>query len=343
MPYYPQIESILERAERVMASREYSPRTRAAYRAWIDEFLRFHRCPYPDDLNRRHAEAFLEYLQAERQLAAKTRNQAASGIAFLYREILGNDAMDAVARPKGRRSVPVVLSVSEVAKVLGELRGRYWLIGALLYGTGMRLNECLNLRVKDLDFDLGQIAVREGKGGSHRLVPLPDHLRGALRRQVSRVERIRRVDRGRGAGWACLPGALHRKDPGAGYTLKWQFLFPASRVGIDPVTKRKGRHHLHATAVQRQVKDAVRAAQILKKATCHSLRHSFATQMLRDGCDIRTVQKLMGHADVRTTMIYLHATDQIGLGVRSPLDRLIGQGRHPGTTQQSPMPDDLDL
>jgi integron integrase len=312
-----------------MASREYSRRTQAAYLGWLQEFLQFHRATKPDALSKGHAERFLEHLESDRCLAAKTRNQAASAIAFLYREILGTDAMDRVARPRNRKAVPVVLSRQEVAKLLAELRGKYWLIGALLYGTGMRINECLSLRLKDLDFDLGQIAVRDGKGGSNRFVPLPDHLRTPLAHQVAKVRRLLHQDRGRGGGWAPLPGALHRKDPHAGYSPDWQYLFPSSRSRKDRTTGRAGRPHLHVTAVQRHIKKAVRAAQLLKPASCHSLRHSFATQMLRDGCDIRVLQKLMGHSDVRTTMIYLHATDRIGIGLRSPLDRLIDQSRNP--------------
>ncbi len=324
MPRYPQIEALVRRARRAMESRDYSPRTIAAYSAWIERFLVFHRSPHPDALDRPHAERFLEHLAQTRHLAAKTRNQAASAIAFLYRELLESDAMERVPRAKGRRSMPVILARREATRVLQELRGKYRLIGALLYGTGMRLDECLSLRVKDLDFELAQIAVRAGKGGSHRFVPLPDNLREALAQQLRRVRQLLVEDRARGTGWAALPSALHRKDPQAGYTLVWQFLFPASRTRIDPITGRLGRHHLSPTAVQRKMKEAVRRAQIPKNATCHSLRHSFATQMLRDGCDVRTVQKLMGHRDIRTTQIYLHATDQLGIGVRSPLDRLTG-------------------
>jgi len=315
-----------------MASREYSQRTQTAYLGWLREFLAFHRSSDPRALSKGHAERFLEHLESERCLAAKTRNQAASAIAFLYKEILGTNAMDDVARPRNRKAVPVVLSRQEVTKLLSELRGKYWLIGALLYGTGLRVTECLSLRLKDLDFDLGQIAVRAGKGGSNRFVPLPDHLRGPLTQQVAKVRRLMKQDRAEGGGWAPLPGALHRKDPGAGYQPDWQYLFPGSRQRKDRTTGRLGRPHLHVSAVQRRIKQAVRRAALLKPASCHSLRHSFATQLLRDGCDIRVLQKLMGHADVRTTMIYLHATDRLGIGLRSPLDRLIDQSRHPRDT-----------
>lgn len=332
MARYPQAEYLLTRARHAMASRGYSQRTQSAYATWTQKFLHFHRSVHPKELSKEHAERFLEHLEAEINLAAKTRNQAASAIAFLYRVILGSDVMSEVARPRNRRQVPVVLSRQEVAKVLDQLSGKYWLVGALLYGTGMRINECLSLRLKDLDFDLGQIAVRDAKGGGQRFVPLPDHLAGPLGRQVKTVKLLARDDRRRGGGWARLPGALHRKDPRAGYRAEWQYLFPGSRLRRDPTTGRKGRPHLHVTAVQRQMKRAVQAAQLLKPATCHSLRHSFATQMLRDGCDIRVLQKLLGHADVRTTMIYLHATDRIGIGVRSPIDRLIDHSLRPADT-----------
>jgi integron integrase len=208
-----------------------------------------------------------------------------------------------------------------VKAVLGELRGRYRLIGALLYGTGMRLGECLSLRIKDLDFDLAQITVRDGKGGKDRYAVLPERLQGQVRRQVARARDLHRADRGRGGGWAALPGALHLKDPQAGWEAGWQYLFPANRWSTDPATARWGRQHLHDSAMQRAMKTAVRRSGILKPATCHTLRHSFASQLLRDGYDIRQVKELLGHKDIRTTMIYLHAVDQSGLGVRSPLDR----------------------
>lgn len=339
MASYPQIEDLLRRSEAAMASREYSLRTRMAYLRWIESFLLFHRSPHPASLTRAHAERFLEHLESVRRLAAKTRNQAASAIAFLYREILDNDAMAEVARPRNRKATPVVLSRQEVTRVLDELRGKYWLVAALLYGTGMRLNECLSLRVKDLDFDLGQIAVRDGKGGSNRFLPMPEQLRHALARQVDNVRRLHRHDRrGGDGGWAPLPGALHRKDPQAGFDLTWQHLFPASRPSADTATGRTGRAPLHSTAVQKEMKRAVRAAQITKPATCHSLRHSFATQMLRDGCDIRVLQKLMGHADVRTTMIYLHAAERIQPGLRTPIDRLIDHTRAGSITPHPPDP-----
>lgn len=242
-------------------------------------------------------------------------------MSFLYREILRSDSLDGVARARGGQRVPLVLSRREVKAVLQELHGRYRLIGALLYGTGMRVGECMALRMKDLDFELGQIVVRDGKGRKDRYAVFPERLREQVRRQMRRTTQLHRADRQAGGGWAQLPGALHLKDPAAGWEPGWQYVFPASRPSRDPVTGREGRQHLHESAMQRAMKQAVRRAGILKPATCHTLRHSFASQLLRDGYDIRQVKELLGHKDVRTTMIYLHAVDQSGLGVRSPLDR----------------------
>lgn len=306
---------------RIMRTRGYSPRTEESYLGWIERFLRFHDCPHWKTVSGVHAEAFLDHLANDAGLAASSRNQAASALAFLYREVLDSDAMEHMPRARGPKTVPVVFSHAEALKVLQELRGKYHLISSLMYGAGLRVSEASSVRVKDLDFDLNQIAVRGGKGAKDRIVPLPETLRDLLKSQCGKAAHLHRRDRRDGAGWVSLPGAFHRKDPQAGYSLKWQFLHPASRLSNDPTTGRPGRWHLHVSAVQREVKTAIRAAGILKKASCHTFRHSFATQLLRDGVDVRTVQKLLGQADIRTTMIYLHAVDQIGLGVRSPLDR----------------------
>ncbi len=217
--------------------------------------------------------------------------------------------------------IPTVLSHGQVRLVLGHLSGKYRLLGSLMYGTGARLTECHQLRVKDIDFDLLQIGIRDGKGAKDRWVMLPERLGPALRRQVSRVKEMHQEDRRRGGGWSQLPGALDRKDPRAGYDLAWQFLFPASRWSSDPATSREGRYHLNPTAMQRRMKEAARASGITKPVTCHTLRRSFATEMLRAGYDARSVQKLMGHKDIRTTMIYVQAITDAGLGMRSPLDR----------------------
>jgi len=214
-----------------------------------------------------------------------------------------------------------VLSHGEVLRVLRELVGKYFLIVALLYSAGLRIEECLRLRVKDIDFELRQILIRDGKGKKDRYVPLARRAVELLRAQIARVLALHQKDRAAGHGWAALPGALHRKDPMAGYDPGWQFVFPASTLNEDPATKRIGHWALHVTAVQREVKRAVHRSGITKRATCHTFRHSFATEALRGGCDIRTLQHVMGHKDIRTTMIYLHVLEQTGFHMRSPLDR----------------------
>jgi integron integrase len=306
-----------------LRTREYSPRTERSYVDWVRRFLAFHRdsAGGADGLDATHAAAFLEHLATRRRLAARSRNQAASALAFMFREVLGRDELAGMPRARGPRRAPTVLSHREVLRVLGELNGKYFLVGVLLYSAGLRLEECLRLRVKDIDFDLRQILVRDGKGRKDRYVPLADRAQDLLRAQIRRVAVLHEEDRAAGHGWAALPGALHRKDPRAGYDLRWQYLFPASTMNTDPATGRKGRWPLHATAVQRAVKAAVHRSGINKPASCHTLRHSFATEALRGGCDIRTLQHVMGHKDIRTTMIYLHAVEQTGFHVRSPLDR----------------------
>jgi integron integrase len=268
-----------------------------------------------------HVVGFLDHLTSSERLATRSRNQAASALAFMFKEVLGRDDVDGIPRAKGPKRVPMVLTHREVLRVLRELTGKYFLIAVLLYSAGLRLEECLRLRVKDIDFELRQILVRDGKGRKDRYVPLAHRAAGLVRAQIARVAELHEQHRAGGDGWAVLPGALHRKDPMAGYELGWQWLFPARSVGTDPATDRTGRPPLHATAVQRAMKAAVRRSGIPKRATCHTFRHSFATEALRGGCDIRTLQHVMGHKDIRTTTIYLHVVEQTGLFIRSPLDR----------------------
>ncbi|MCA1789861.1 MAG: integron integrase, partial [Thioalkalivibrio sp.] len=248
-------------------------------------------------------------------------NQAASALSFMFREVLGRDEMAGVPRARGPKRVPTVLSHGEVMRVLRELSGKYFRVGALLYSAGFRLQECLGLRVKDIDFELRQILVRDGKGRKDRYVLLADRAAGLMREQIRLVAEIHQRDREAGHGWAPLPGALYRKEPNAGYEVRWQFLFPASTLNTDPATGRQGRWSLHPTAVQRAVKAAVLRSGVSKPAKCHTFRHSYATESLRRGCDIRTLQHFMGHKDIRTTMIYLHVVEQSGAFIRSPLDQ----------------------
>lgn len=326
MARYRQIEQALERTARELRIRGRTDKTVSTYLGVIRRFLHFHRRIPPNQVAIEHFEAYLAHLTENRRLATGTRNQAAAALSFYYRRVLGLDIGERVQRATARPSVPVVFSHGEVGRVLAQLHGKYRLIGALLYGTGMRLGECLGIRVKDLDFDLRQITVRKGKGGKDRFALLPGKLVRPLRDQIRHVLERHRRDRAGGAGWARLPFALDRKIPRAGYEPEWQFLFPASRVSLDPSTGRRGRHHLHPTAVQRKIKRAIRAAGISKAASTHTLRHTFATQLLRDGYDPRTVQQLLGHKDIRVTMQYLHAVQHTGLNVRSPLDRPDSEG-----------------
>lgn len=315
--------NVLDALSLAVRTREYSPRTERAYLAWARRFLEFD--PSFAEPGARvdpaRGKAFLEHLATDARLGAKTRNQAASALGFMFREVLGQAGFEEVPRAKGPRRLPTVLSHREVLRVLRELSGDHRLIASLLYSAGLRLEECLRLRVKDIDFELRQIFIRDGKGKKDRYVPLARRTVDALRTRVLRRSELHDEDRRGGRGWAPLPGALHRKDPGAGYELGWQFLFHARSSSQDPATGRTGRRTLHPTAVQREIKRAVRRAGVDKRASCHTLRHSFATEALRGGCDIRTLQHVLGHRDVRTTMIYLHVVEQTGFYVRSPLDR----------------------
>jgi len=316
-----EIDHWVAKTNRVLTVRSYSERSRDTYVGWIRRFLEFECPPEVDPLQRRNVDRFLDHLAGERGLAPKSRNQALSALNFFFREILGSEALASIKRAREPSRIPTVLSHRQVALVLKHLQGKYRLLGALMYGCGLRLTEAHQLRVKDIDFDLLQIAVRDGKGAKDRWVMLPDRLLPPLSRQVDRVQGLNDADRQRGAGWAQLPGALARKDPNAGYHIGWQFLFPASRWTKDPATQRRGRYHLSPTSMQRSIKRAAQAAGIRKPVTCHTLRRSFATQMLRAGYDVRSVQRLLGHSDVRTTMIYVQAVTEGGLHIRSPLDQ----------------------
>ncbi len=267
---------------------------------------------------------FLTHLAVERRVSSSTQNQAASALLFLYREVLDIQVEPPrkVARPKSPRRLPVVLTPTEVRAVLGQMRGTQRLAATLLYGSGLRLLECLRLRAKDVDFERQEIVVREGKGDRDRVTMLPEVSLTALARHLRRVQERHEQDVAIGAGWVQLPSALARKYPNAGREWAWQWVFPGSRVHHDQETGRGWRHHLHESSVQRAVKEAVRRSGVGKNASCHTFRHSFATHLLESGYDIRTVQELLGHRSVRTTMIYTHVLNRGGLGVRSPADSL---------------------
>jgi integron integrase len=307
-----------------MRARHLSTRTERAYVGWIVRYIRYHGTRHPTELGEAEVVEYLTYLAAERRVSRSTQMQALSALVLLYREVLGIPMSDLrrVLRSTSPTRLPAVLSREEVAALLGELPGTMHLIALLLYGAGLRLLECLTLRVKDIDFSRGELRVRRGKGGKDRVTMLPTVARAALERQVAIARARHARDLAEGAGRVALPTALERKAPSWASDPAWQWVFPASRRYRDGVSGEERRHHVHESAVQRAVQRAVRAAGIAKRATCHTLRHSFATHLLEDGYDIRTLQELLGHTDVSTTMIYTHVLGRGGLGVRSPADRL---------------------
>ena len=313
---------LLDRVRGAIRTRHYSRRTEEAYVHWIRRFIVFHR--NPKEMGAKEIEAFLTWLATVKQVSASTQNQALSALLFLYRAVLLVDPGAIAQLPHAQMPVriPVVLSRDEVRAVMQRLDGVAWLVVALLYGAGLRLQEVLELRAKDVDFDRGEITVRRGKGQKDRRTMLPDSVKDRLRLHLEEVQRQHARDIAAGNGRVAMPDALARKYPNAATEWAWQFVFPAARICCDPKWGPPSRYHLHESAVQRAVTAAVRKAGIAKRAACHTFRHSFATHLLEDGYDIRTVQELLGHADVSTTMMYTHVLNRGGLGVRSPADRL---------------------
>ena len=305
-----------------MRVRHLSPRTEQAYLSWIRRYARYHGLRHPRELGTAEVASYLTHLANERSVSRSTQAQAMSALLFLYRDVLRQTIGDvrSVVRARVPGRLPVVLSRAEVRRVLAELSGDVRLVSLLLYGAGLRLAECLSLRVKDVDQDRRELTIRRGKGSKDRVTMLPAAVREPLRRHLDRVKALHERDLAGGGGQVVLPEALLRKAPGWASDFGWQWVFPATRRYVEPGTGIKRRHHLHETVVQRAFRRAVLASGVTKRATCHTLRHSFATHLLEDGYDIRTVQELLGHSDVSTTMIYTHVLNRGGLGVRSPLD-----------------------
>ena len=322
-PSVPAREPLLRQLRRIIRTRHYSPHTEEAYVAWVRRYVRFHGLRHPRELGEPEVERFLSHLAVTGHVAPATQNQALAALLFLYREVLRLPLAvpEATVRAKHQPRLPVVLTHAEVWAVLGRLRGTPALVGLLLYGAGLRLNEGLQLRVKDVDFARGELLVRAGKGGKDRRTVLPEAAHQPLTAHLVQVQRLQARDLATGGGRAPLPHALARKFPDVGRQWAWQFVFPAARRYVDSATQERVRHHLHESVMQRAIARAVREAGLTKRASCHTLRHSFATHLLEDGYDIRTVQELLGHKDVRTTMIYTHVLNRGGRGVRSPADR----------------------
>jgi len=314
----------VERFRDAIRSRHYSRRTEKTYWYWVRQFIFHHGKRHPDSLGAHEVTRFLSWLATERNVAAATQNQALAALLFLYQQVLGRELpwLDQIVRAKRPVRLPVVLTEDEVRRLLAQLTGMKWLMASLLYGSGLRQRECLMLRVKDVDFAYRQVLVREGKGAKDRVTMLPEHLLQPLQEHLGRVRALHRRDLAQGLGEVWLPGALDRKYPRAAREWGWQFVFPSGRLSPDPESGVVRRHHVYPDTLQRAVKGAALAARIAKPVSCHALRHSFATHLLQAGQDIRTVQELLGHADVSTTMIYTHVMNRGARAVRSPLDRL---------------------
>jgi integron integrase len=313
---------LMEVVHNVFRTEHYAYRTEETYTKWIKRFIQHFGNRHPRDLGAGEIQEFLTFLATERHISASSQNQALSAILFLYKKVLGVDLpwMDDIVRAKRPVRVPVVLTRAEVSRVLSMLSGVSWLMASLLYGSGLRLVECLRLRVQDVDFEYLQITVRHGKGNKDRYTVLPELLLSQIKHQLEHVRAVMERDISENRNGVSLPDGIGRKYKTAPLTWSWQYLFPASRYAYIHSNRSRRRHHAHSSGLARAVKKAVVAAGINKRASCHTLRHSFATHLLERGCDIRTVQELLGHSDVKTTMIYTHVLKRGGRAVRSPLD-----------------------
>ena len=315
---------LLDQIRSAIRVRHYSIRTEEVYAHWVKRYIYFHGKRHPQDLNAGHVAAFLSHLAVERKVAASTQNQALCALVFLYRHVLGMELgqFEGMVFAKRRRKLPEVFSRKEVEKVMANLSGVFRLMAALMYGSGLRLGECVRLRVADLDFGNRRLMVRDGKGGKDRITMLPQQLIKPLKNHLTNVDCTYRQDLASGRCNVYLPGALARKYPQAHKSWGWQYVFPSAKFSIDPRSGIERRHHIHRYTVQRAIRTAVKKANIPKHASSHTLRHTFATHLIEDGYDIRTVQELLGHKDVRTTQIYTHVLNTGVVGVASPFDKL---------------------
>lgn len=314
----------LDKVRQAIRVRHYSIRTEQAYLSWIKQFILFNNKKHPDNLGAKEVGHFLTYLACERNVAPATQNQALNALVFLYKKVLDRELEDiSIVRPKRNPKVPVVLTREEVAQVMRHLSGIQWLMVALLYGSGLRLLECARLRVKDIDFHHKVLIIRNGKGAKDRVTVLPEELIPNLQTQIEFIRLQHKKDLENGFGTVYLPYALERKYPSAIREIGWQYIFSASKNSEDPRSKRRQRHHYNERALQKAVKNAVRSANIEKPASCHTFRHSFATHLLESGYDIRTVQELLGHSDIRTTQIYTHVLNRGANAVKSPLAQVL--------------------
>ena len=315
-------KNLLDRVRQSIRLKNYSIRTEQAYVSWVRRFILFHDKRHPGQMGSAQVERFLSHLAVDRNVAASTQNQALSALLFLYREVLKKDLeypIDSI-RAKRPKRLPTVMTKQEVRNVIGRMTGKNQVMAKLLYGSGLRLMECVRLRVQDLDFGQRQIIVREGKGGKDRATVLPDSLIDPLKRHLRHVKLVHEDDIADGHGGVYLPNALETKYPNAHREWIWQYVFPAAKLSMDPRGGILRRHHADPSGLQRAVKKAARSTGIEKRVSCHTFRHSFATHLLENGYDIRTVQELLGHKHVSTTMIYTHVLRRGGRGVRSPLD-----------------------
>jgi integron integrase len=337
MTVSPQSPKLLDQVRDKIRLKNYSIRTERAYVDWVRRFILFHQKRHPAEMGAPEVEAFLTHLAVADQVAASTQNQALSALLFLYQEVLGRELppFHALQAQKPAR-LPTVLTREEVWQLIDQLSGIQQWQAMLLYGTGMRLLECLRLRVKDVDFGQKIILVRDGKGEKDRVTLLPATLVSQLQQQLAWAKTLHDYDLAQGYGAVYLPNALERKYPNASKEWGWQYVFPADQLSVDPPSGAIRRHHRTPQSLQRAVKRAVQTAGIVKPASCHTLRHSFATHLLEDGYDIRTVQELLGHSDVSTTMIYTHVLNQGGISVRSPLDQR--PPSTPGSSQEPALP-----